>query len=181
MEEQELQLLSILLWLNWYERNSVYQKKAEVHPAVLYANGVNYLNNYLEVWKKRSGPRSHDVAIRYNSNGSRWTAPPVGSWKLNCDGASCPRDDAFGCGAVIRDWTGSMVATMGQRLQSYASPLVAELHALRDGLQLGFFFFNYGLQLVVECRLAPVEVESDCLEALQLGNGVDECLAAELG
>ncbi|KAL5554159.1 hypothetical protein UlMin_041560 [Ulmus minor] len=80
----------------------------------------------------------------------------MGTVKINTDAAWCSQKKKFGLGAVIRDSTGSVLASVATPVYAPVSVAVAEGWALERGAtlarQMGF---------------AAVSLESDCLEVIK--------------
>ncbi|CAL4932085.1 unnamed protein product [Urochloa decumbens] len=117
------------MWSLWNSRNDRRHGKAPIEPkkAILWA--VDACVELLHATKSHTGesmPRLKE----------KWERPPVGSLKLNIDGAFDAESFSGATGAVIRNSTGSFVAAAGRRLNSVASVLMAEAEALRDGVKL---------------------------------------------
>ncbi|XP_061999284.1 uncharacterized protein LOC133716613 [Rosa rugosa] len=97
-----------------------------------------------------------------------WMPPPVDHLKLNCDAAVLQNGNQVGVGVVCRDYRGSLVGAMGEILLYRLQPRAAELMAILKGLE---WCNGQGWRGLI--------IETDCLEAVQLVNGTDECLADE--
>lgn len=89
---------------------------------------------------------------------AQWAAPDIGRVKLNTD-ASVIGVEA-GVGMILRDHEGSIVFTSCRHLQGCSDVLEAELLALREGISLALQWSNL-----------PLDIESDCLEAVTMVNG----------
>ena len=65
----------------------------------------------------------------------RWEKPDLGWVKLNTEGSTFDLLNAMGCGGLIRDdqgnWLGGFLRHIG-----HTNSFIAEVWALRDGLQL---------------------------------------------
>ena len=57
----------------------------------------------------------------------KWSKPPEGFAKLNCDGAFRAHDLSGGWGFVIRDCEGAVIGSRYGKLQKVLEPLHAEL------------------------------------------------------
>lgn len=102
----------------------------------------------------------------------RWKTPPLGTIKLNTDGAYSQSNDRMGMGGVVRDTTRSWIA--GFMAGSLGGdPLLAEVRAL-----------TMGLNLLWDANIRCAMCEVDCLElvqTLQGGRFHFHELASELG
>lgn len=85
-----------------------------------------------------------------------WKAPPLGSFKLNTDGAYSLTRLRMGMGGAIRDASGAWV---GGFIEGCAGgdPLLAEMLALQRGLQL-----------LWECNVREALCEVDCKEIVEV-------------
>ncbi|XP_061989802.1 uncharacterized protein LOC133708333 [Rosa rugosa] len=97
-----------------------------------------------------------------------WAPPTLGRLKLNCDASVAANGEQVGVGIVCRDSEGNFVAALGERLVGRLSPCAAELFSvLRD------------LEWAMDQGWNGLVIETDCLEAVRMVNGSDECLASE--
>lgn len=85
-----------------------------------------------------------------------WKAPPLGSFKLNTDGAYSPSKSLMGMGGAIRDASGAWVRGFMASC-SGGDPLKAELTALQSGLIL-----------LWEMNIRDAICEVDCLEIVDV-------------
>jgi len=84
-----------------------------------------------------------------------WFKPPWGWYKLNVDASFHSYNKKCGLGGVLRNATGSWVVGFAKLAHANGS-LAAELKALREGLRT-----------TKEWNLFPLEIETDCSEAIQ--------------
>ncbi|XP_062013823.1 uncharacterized protein LOC133730205 [Rosa rugosa] len=164
--DDEVCFLIVLLWLNWKERNAV-QHGEQVKPTmVIYEMG-------LSIWEsiKHARGRNHEGQVDdciIAGNDVHWAPPPGGSLKLNYDASVAANGEQVGIGSVCRDSDGNMVAAMGERVAGRLKPCAAEL-----------FSVMRGVEWAMERGWTGLVVETDCLEAVRMVNGSDECLASE--
>jgi ribonuclease HI len=83
--------------------------------------------------------------------------PPANVLKVNVDGAFLADADSGAVGAVARNDVGEFVMAMNKQLPVVASPLAAEVEALRAGAQM--------IHTVTQ---EPVIMETDSLELVGL-------------
>lgn len=87
--------------------------------------------------------------------------------KINCDGAVSSDKVHVGDGCVIQNVNGDMLGATGLRLNQRLELYVCELFAIK-----------LGPEFAIEHGWGPLEVETDCLEAIQMVNGAKECFNA---
>lgn len=99
-----------------------------------------------------------------------WTPPPIGSWKLNCDGSVRRNGREAGCGGILRDSSGNFVFGFTSKLQS-CSVVEAELWGIFHGTSIAC---SRGFNNLI--------VETDSFEAAQLllNNGVGNALGSNV-
>jgi hypothetical protein len=98
----------------------------------------------------------------------QWIPPPQGSIKMNCNGSVNNDKSQVGIGVILRDASGALVGAMSQRLRQRLKPRMAELFAIK-----------LGLEFALANGWVSFQVESDCMEAVNLLSRDGECLAAE--
>uniref|UniRef100_A0A803PBH9 RNase H type-1 domain-containing protein n=1 Tax=Cannabis sativa TaxID=3483 RepID=A0A803PBH9_CANSA len=73
-----------------------------------------------------------------------------------------------GLGIVVRNGNGEVAYVVAKKIKQESFPLIAELHAIREGLQIG-----------ITRRLQRFQVESDCQQAINLicnqGDACHDC------
>ncbi|XP_062000509.1 uncharacterized protein LOC133717787 isoform X2 [Rosa rugosa] len=166
--DEELQLLVILLWMNWHDRNKSYHQESTETPDRIFENGVRLLTEWNNA-NFRNGTANRDSGVAVNGDvESRWKAPEDGVIKLNCDGVVSLNVKQFGTGFVVRNHQGLLVLAGGQRLSHQLSSVVVNLLAIKEGLEA-----------VKECGGGRVVVETNCLLAVKVLNQRNQCFAAE--
>ena len=75
----------------------------------------------------------------------KWFKPPVGWFKINSDGASYGNPGKARSGGIIRDCNGLWIKVYARSI-GYATSIIAEFWALRDGLKLAL---NEGIQRLI--------------------------------
>ncbi|XP_030964030.1 uncharacterized protein LOC115985202 [Quercus lobata] len=66
----------------------------------------------------------------------RWSPPPETSYKANFDAAIFDGTSSVGIGVVFKDHSGSIIAALSQRIESFHSVEVAEALAARRAVML---------------------------------------------
>jgi ribonuclease HI len=87
----------------------------------------------------------------------RWRCPDHGVVKLNVDASYVMADGSAGTGMILRDSNGTAIFAACRTLFHCFDPLEAELEACVEGLRLA-----------LQWSSEPIELESDCLEAITL-------------
>lgn len=94
-----------------------------------------------------------------------WSLPPeASSYKANFDAAIFDRTSSVGIGVVFRDHSGSIIAALSQRIESFHLVELAEALATRRAVMLA-----------KELSLVDVIFESDCLRVVQALRCSDQC------
>lgn len=75
------------------------------------------------------------------SQTQRWTKPPTGVLKLNCDGSFISGEKCGGWGFLIQDSNGDVVITgrgrVNHLLNAFRAELIACLHGVQTAINLG--------------------------------------------
>lgn len=77
------------------------------------------------------------ITISTEIDCDRWNPPPLGCWKLNCDGSAQQSGRAAGCGGIMRDSSGSFVFAFSHRLEACTS-IEAKLWGIYHGLSIAW-------------------------------------------
>ncbi|PRQ37083.1 putative ribonuclease H-like domain, reverse transcriptase zinc-binding domain-containing protein [Rosa chinensis] len=162
----EIKLLVVLLWCNWKERNAVQFGEVARPAQVIYDIGASIWGGIIQESNHNYGQlgmHANDVEDR-----GRWVPPMHGSLKLNCDASVMANGGQVGIGWICRNSEGRLVEAMGERILGRLKPRAAELLCVLKGLEWA-----------VMRGWSDLRVETDCLEAVRLVNGCEECLADE--
>ena len=92
---------------------------------------------------------------RIDEVGGSWSAPAVGRVKLNTDASVL--GSTAGAGMILRVQKGEIVFSACRFLYACDDVLEAELLAIREGISLA-----------LQWSILPIDVESDCLEAVNM-------------
>ena len=152
-----------MLWSNWKERNSFVHGVPTKPHVVCYGNCVSIWKCLLEVQASDLPRQRHRLNV-VQGDLSRWSPPYPGYIKINCDGAVSSDRAHVGAGCVVRNVNGDLLGAIGLRITQRLEPYVCELFAIK-----------LGLEFAVEHGWGPLEVETDCLEVVQMVNGAEEC------
>ncbi|KAL5543171.1 hypothetical protein UlMin_010881 [Ulmus minor] len=135
LSSENLEFLCILLWRIWFRRNKWIHEKIWLDDDSCYSWARQHLADFLEANCRKEDSLKKGLAIP-------WQAPEVRMVKVNSDAAWCCKQKKFGLGAVIRDHTGKVLASVATLISSSVSVAVAESWALERGTslakQLGF-------------------------------------------
>ncbi|XP_040991018.1 uncharacterized protein LOC121238256 [Juglans microcarpa x Juglans regia] len=130
LETKEVEEFSLLSQKIWTRRNDFVFKGAFTHPNMLMHHSLLLLQEFQQA--------------------------PQGVYKLNWDASVDKLHCKVGVGAIIRDWEGSVIATLRINRDLYPDPLLAEeLAALRAVI----FYKDLGLKKVI--------VEGDALQVVK--------------
>ncbi|XP_075649953.1 uncharacterized protein LOC142620475 [Castanea sativa] len=158
--QHDLEYFFGIAWAIWYNRNKV------VHEG-------NCLSHQ-QVWQiaKNVVEDSYNAADwdfpQLRPLPTKWNLPPPGFFKVNVDGATSNLGGNSSVGAIIRDYTGQVIAANYKILKAgYSADLVETLALL------------HGVMLAQELHLSRVLMESDALAVIQAVN--DKCTGCRSG
>ncbi|KAL5555671.1 hypothetical protein UlMin_037907 [Ulmus minor] len=149
LKNEELELMCIVMWRFWFRRNIWKHEKQWLDDEACLSWARQHLSDYQYFHNKTYHPPAKIPP-------KPWEAPVLGTVKINTDAAWCSQKKKFGLGAVIRDSTGSVLASIATPVYAPVTVAVAEGWALERGAtlarQMGF---------------SHVSLESDCLEVIK--------------
>ncbi|KAJ4965055.1 hypothetical protein NE237_016904 [Protea cynaroides] len=158
-DKQVFSLVAFMCWNLWKVKDEFYFDHVDCRP-------LDVIHRSKRAWKEFFAAVSLDSLSKQDDhcNGiisHSWSPPPEGYFKLNSD-AACNENSHCGIGFIIRKVDGSPHFAKSQPM---FFPLVAtgEALAIREGLSEAL---KMGIFLLL--------VESDCLEVINLINGVTE-------
>uniref|UniRef100_A0A803NWY3 RNase H type-1 domain-containing protein n=1 Tax=Cannabis sativa TaxID=3483 RepID=A0A803NWY3_CANSA len=151
-------LFIIFTWLIWNRRNKK-RLNLKLLPNELWANWAQ-----LEAEELLNHYHSKETTLEVNPNiEKRWEPPKPGVYCLNND-TSVPKNGINGgLGALIRNHLGEVVAAEIQLQQGTYSVEVAEVLALRMGIQLAIKMAAY-----------PYIIQTDCLRVVNYLNRISQ-------
>ncbi|XP_040996051.1 uncharacterized protein LOC121242225 [Juglans microcarpa x Juglans regia] len=140
LEDEVMIEFAIIAWMIWKRRNDLIFNNTFTH--------LNSLTQQAKVFIKELSQLQHATKFPTPDLGrsSQWEAPPRGKLKLNWDVALEKNNCKVGVGAVIRDWEGTVKATMRKKHDLYPDPLLAEAYAL---LQATIFCKSLGWKEII--------------------------------
>ncbi|KAL5852571.1 hypothetical protein ACOSQ3_007689 [Xanthoceras sorbifolium] len=154
--EAEFELLRVILWRNWFKRNS-WLHESKLEPV---ADVVTWSSAFLHEFRMAMVKPLPPLAPVVVSCPCRWTPPTLGLVQMNCDATIDEGRKLVGLGVVLRDHFGRVLGSSWQRMAVGFSPAIAEATAIFRGLR-------FALDLGVSLSL----VESDASSVVGLING----------
>ncbi|KAJ4973112.1 hypothetical protein NE237_006286 [Protea cynaroides] len=146
---------AFLRWHLWKARNEFYFNQKIICPSEFCHKTEGAWTEFLGVSEFHHSHRAAPVS----TNGSvAWQRPPSGYFNLNVD-ASFNKDTTGGIGMVIREAYGSPIFAKLVNM-IFSSVSVGEILALRAGVVEA-----------VQLGITNLQVESDCLEIVNVNNG----------
>ena len=124
-----MDLLALVFWLIWHNRNSIRLKEQGVELHQIKDKAKDLLSNFLnaQVPQARSAmPRNSPMS---------WTPPIRPLEKINFDAALFKELDSIGLGIVVRNSLGSVKAALSQRVPIPFSVAMVEVLACRRTLE----------------------------------------------
>ena len=114
------------------------------------------------------------VTKRMVTKSIRWEKPRAGWLTLNTDGSAASSSSPAGGGGLVRDENGDWVKGFARRIGSTSSYL-AELWALRDGLQLCLQIHAHSVVIEVDAKAIVETFNSPTLPSSCVSPIMDEC------
>jgi ribonuclease HI len=116
----------------WMRRNDVIHGNSFAHPTTLVQCARRNLEEFFQASEDNpvGSPTGRDESVR------RWKAPPPGWLKANWDASLDRRHGKMGCGVVVRDDKGLVIAARCQTILGYLDPQLAEARAALMAVQL---------------------------------------------
>nr|XP_027118368.1 uncharacterized protein LOC113735569 [Coffea arabica] len=130
LKKQDMELVAIILWNLWLNRNGALFDGSYRDPLSLVSLSINFLQKY------REANTSPNTPIRTSIAPLHWTKPPVGFLKANFDGAVFSEYGYSGVGVVVRDERGNFVTGTSHKISGIFSPEVIEAYAARTAISL---------------------------------------------
>lgn len=128
LSREELELFFVQAWLIWTQRNTVTFGGVIQDPSRLVKRAGEFL---VELKKSQDHLAVSTVCVR----SSRWTPPSGLSFRLNFDAAIFQDGKALGCGAVIWNHVGEVMAAVSARRPPVLDSEEAEVLACRKALE----------------------------------------------
>nr|KYP67585.1 Putative ribonuclease H protein At1g65750 family [Cajanus cajan] len=186
----------------WKARNALIFDQHHVNPYCLVVSIKRRCLEISRASKECSTFSSKFLGDPYGSSPIRWQPPPLGSIKLNCDGAVRGVGRKVGCGGIIRNYLGGFIMGFSCKL-GQCSILQAELWAIFHGLRiikekgfkediiveldssLAIKFLNEGCSASHSCaplinsivELADMEQDLNCSHIYREANQVNDAMA----
>uniref|UniRef100_A0A803PI64 Reverse transcriptase domain-containing protein n=1 Tax=Cannabis sativa TaxID=3483 RepID=A0A803PI64_CANSA len=148
-EKEKLEFFLLVSWNVWNVRNSVVHGSYHPKPEDM----IEWCGRYLDEFRGEAGSRSNSAMVEER----RWVPSVVDQVTINVDAGVKPGGLHSGLGNVMRDSAGAVLCAAATVLQQELPPLQLVLMAIKKGLQAG-----------LQRRLRRFNVETDCLQAVQL-------------
>jgi ribonuclease HI len=154
----------LITWRAWYVRNEVTHSK----PLPTTESSKRFLISYVKILRNLKVSSTEDIIkgkqpmleSMYQSSpcpkeppDKRWTKPPAGWVKLNCDGSVKVEDESAGAGMVLRDENGDTIFSACRKLLNCLDPLDAEVRACEEGLLLAMRWSDKPVVLELDCKV----------------------------
>ncbi|KAF5459731.1 hypothetical protein F2P56_019653 [Juglans regia] len=155
-----------LAWGFWFSRNKYIHEQLLLPPHQVATHAISLLKSYRGA-HKQSRQQMRDVF--------KWKPPDPDMLKLNVDGAVFVEMGKDGMGAILRNSSGSVLMAASFSEGDVAEPVHIEVISLFCGLQL---YASMGID--------QIQVESDCLLAIEavqqdnMANSLLGCFYSEL-
>ncbi|XP_062102876.1 uncharacterized protein LOC133813856 [Humulus lupulus] len=154
LKREKRQWAVMLLWALWKSRNDLVwqQRGSEVDEVIVLEKTV--LNQWIS-----AQDRSFDLSmglVTQTDGSEHWNPPADGMIKLNTDAALFEASQTFSFSCVARDSTGALIEAFAKNDWGAVTPEAAEALGIKEALSW-----------VKDKRWSRVEIESDCLVAVQ--------------
>ncbi|KAJ1391073.1 Ribonuclease H-like superfamily [Sesbania bispinosa] len=113
----------------WFARNKKIFEGKEVLLQSIFSKACKAIPHHPH-YATKSRPES----LMPNQKETKWHAPPLGWYKLNCDAAKSTNGH-WGIGIVARDSDGVVIAAATRSLDTFEDPTLAEVMGLRLAMQ----------------------------------------------
>jgi hypothetical protein len=155
VEADKMARIIMMLWTLWWRRNQrCWNDKI---PTIF--DVLRRANDALHEWataQKRNQPMGSTSSAHY-----QWIKPATGTIKCNVDTACYKEDKVYCVGMCMRDEHGNFLKAY--TIKKHGTPVIAEAEALGIREALTWIKNNYE-------EATTIEVESDCLQAVQAIN-----------
>ncbi|KAL5740442.1 hypothetical protein ACOSQ2_029622 [Xanthoceras sorbifolium] len=142
----------VIWWRIWYRRNKKIHKHVDLSAEAM----VPWSRAYLAAYRHSLQAPPNGSGDHRRDSQAIWTKPPVGCSSSTF--ASCHASaGVVGVGAIVRNEVGEVMLTAASKLPLSSSIACAGAHAILFGINIAF-----------EAGLWPLEVESDCLNVVNL-------------
>ena len=122
LEDEELQLVTVIARLIWLQRNNVVFRGVFMSPAQILETAVSQLENYSKAEKGRRMESHKKPAPTI----VKWRKPSPGWIKFNWDAAIDLECQRMGIGIIARDHTGTFLAAVSTSMPGVTDPTTAE-------------------------------------------------------
>ena len=113
LNKTEVEMFLVQAWLIWNQRNRVVYGGKLLEPGWLNRRAAELLEEFQQLQVSLQAEKAVGATRQVVQNdGMHWIAPPQVVYKLNYDVAAFEDSASTGFGAVIRNSTGEVMATM---------------------------------------------------------------------
>ncbi|KAK2978561.1 hypothetical protein RJ640_006680 [Escallonia rubra] len=157
----EMKLFVVVCWFLWKNRNMTIFHGAQMDALELYSEASHYLDYFRNAQENiRTNPHP-------NTNKVVWS-PPCGNWvKINFDAAIFRKERNMGCGIIVRDSKGIVLAALSKKIYGVTDPEHAEAIAAGEAARFGY-----------DCGFNFVQMEGDAKLIINALNSSEENLSA---
>ena len=125
---EEIELFLVQAWMIWTQRNVATNEGTLQDPSQLVKRASIFSDEFKAFQEQLVVPNPVE-------RGSRWVPPPVNCFKLNFDAAIFEDLQASGFGAIIRNGSGDVMASISTRGPPVIDSEDAEILACRKALE----------------------------------------------
>ncbi|KAH9671373.1 reverse transcriptase domain-containing protein [Citrus sinensis] len=151
ISKDELRLIIALFWTAWHTRNIFVFENKRQDPQISVAKAEAVVESYARVRMTKVQAAAKAIPAK----GAKWIPPLQGHFKANVDVAVNKEKNQVGLGVVIRDDSGAIIIAAVNHTKYHGDVAQAETAAV-----------NFGLQVVMEAKLSPLILETDCQDVV---------------
>ncbi|KAK3228678.1 hypothetical protein Dsin_000559 [Dipteronia sinensis] len=168
---EDMELLCMVLWRNWYRRNVQVHGTAQIHAVDVVPWARSFLADFKAANKVAEGPRrTCGVPVA-----PKWCLPENGVYKINTDAEA---DRKAGIGIIVRNWRGEVMASSSQMISRRLTNLSSLLNMSR--YEKKFLMSDSKLNIIDAKRQSNIlVVDSATLLKAALGFEVKETIATQ--
>ncbi|KAL0409024.1 UNVERIFIED_CONTAM: hypothetical protein Sradi_1836800 [Sesamum radiatum] len=129
LDSTEFGLFLCICWTVWWSRNKKLFQGDSWTPYQV----VCFATHYMDSFYLQNSDTRKPVA---SPSQTRWQCPPLGTIKLNFDGAALDHGNGTGVGVIARDHTGACLDWISTHQHTWASAELTEALAAREAIFL---------------------------------------------
>ena len=147
LDRTEVELWLVQAWLIWNQRNRVVHGGKIIDPGCLNRRASELLEEFQQAQVSlQAAVEVGATRQAVQNDGTHWIPPPHNVYKLNYDAAVFKDSASSGFGAVIRNFSGEVMAAMTVKGPAVQGSDMAELLACRKALE---FTIDAGFTMLV--------------------------------